>query len=131
MGVAMIICDQIITEDKTNKKSLMGCFNNVSSTEFPTRPINWVVFVALTNGRGAYQGKLKCINEDEQNETVFELGGPVIFNSPLQTVEMGFKLANLVFPKPGTHAITFSCDDVMILHRRFSVKQMSPTEIIP
>jgi hypothetical protein len=129
IGIALIICDQIITEAITNKKSLMGCFNNINAAHFPTAPMNCVAFVALTNGHGAYQGTLRCVNEDEGNETVFQLSGPVVFASPLQTIEMGFKLVNLAFPKPGIHAITFSCDDIPILHRRFSVQLIQPTQI--
>jgi len=131
MGIAMIICDQIITEDKTNKKSLMGCFNNVSAAQFPTAPMNCAVFVALTDGHGAYQGKLECVNEDAGREPIFGMGGPVVFANPLQTIELGFKLVNLSFPKPGTHAITFSCDGEIILHRRFTVKQIAPNEVMP
>jgi hypothetical protein len=130
IGVAMIICDQIMTEDITHKKSLLGCFNNVNATQFPATPMNCAIFVALTNGHGSYQSTLKCVNEDEGNETVFQLSGPVNFVSPLQTIEMGFKLVNLSFPKPGIHAITFSCDDVPILHRRITVKLLPPNEVM-
>lgn len=129
MAVAMIICDQIITEERTHKKSLLGCFNNVNSPVFPTQPITCFVFVALTNGQGAHEGRLKCTNQDARNETVFELGGPIIFINPMQTIEMGFRLVNLSFAKPGLHVIEFWCGESLILQRRFSVKQIENKEL--
>ena len=127
IAVAMIICDQIITEKGTEKKSLVGCFNNVASISFPTRPINCSVFVALTNGRGKFKAELKCINEEADRSQVFGMAGPLEFDDPMQTVEMGFKLTNLSFPKPGRHVIEFWCDSVMVTQREFSVQQITKT----
>jgi hypothetical protein len=121
MLVAMIICDQIITEAGSNKKSIIGCFNNIISASFPCVHPTFFVFVALTNGRGSFKAKSKCINEAD-NSVIFEVGGPITILDPMQTVEMGFKLVNLSFPKPGIHAIQFWCDDELLMPKRFNVK---------
>jgi hypothetical protein len=124
IAVAMIICDQVITAEGSRKKSLIGCFNNVSSSIFPTKPITCYVFVALTNGQGMHKAELRCINEDENGSKVFGMAGPLAFIDPLQTVEIGFRLVNLTFPKPGKHVIEFWCDGELLLERSFSVQQI-------
>jgi hypothetical protein len=35
IGEALILCDQIITEAITNKKSLIGIFNFIAAPQFP------------------------------------------------------------------------------------------------
>lgn len=131
MLVAMIICDQIIIEEGTHKKSIVGCFNSISAQSFPCAHPTFFIFIALTNGRGSVKTKLKCHNEDE-NLTVFEAGGSLTFKDPLQTIEIGFRLVNLTFPKPGTHAIEFWCEDELLLVRKIKVIQVPnvPTEEI-
>ena len=120
MMVAMIICDQIITEEGSNKKSIIGCFNSINSQTFPCIHPTFFVFVALTNGQGAFKVKLKCINESD-GAIIFELGGSMKIDDPMQTVEMGFKLVNLTFPKPGIHAIQLWCDEELLMPKRINV----------
>ena len=122
MMVAMIICDQIITEMGTNKKSIIGCFNNVFSPTFPCVHPTFFVFIMLTNGRGGFKTKLKCINEKD-NSVLFEVGGSVIFNDPMQTAEIAFKLVNLTFPNAGSYAIQLWCDDDLLMPRKINVTQ--------
>jgi hypothetical protein len=121
MMVAMVICDQIITEEGTRKKSIIGCFNNINSPSFPCVHPTFFVFVALTNGKGNFKVKLKCINESDDS-TIFEVGASLNISDPMQTVEMGFKLVNLTFPNPGNHAIQFWCDEELLMPKRFNVK---------
>lgn len=122
--VAMIICDQIITEQGSNKKSLIGCFNNIYAHNFPCVHPTFFVFIALTNGRGEFKTKLKMINETT-NTTVFEVGGGVVFQDPMKTVEIAFKLVNLTFQSAGSHAIQFLCDDELLMVRKIEVLKIS------
>ncbi len=123
MMVAMIICDQIISEEGTHKKSIIGCFNNITAFSFPCVHPTFFIFVALTNGRGTFKVKLKCVNEDEDS-TIFEAGGDMNFGDPMQTIELGFRLVYLSFPKPGKYAIQLWCDNELLMPKRFSVKQI-------
>ena len=124
LGVSMIICDQIITEEGTHKKSLIGTFNSLSVKSFPCSLPRFFVFTALTNGSGSYNAKLRCTNETiSPNTTFFELEGQVQFRDPMETVEMGFKMVNLTFPSPGVYCFELHCDDELILQRRIKVAQ--------
>lgn len=123
MMVAMIICDLIITERGSNKKSLIGCFNNVNSHTFPCVHPTFFVFVALTNGRGEFKAKLKMVNEST-SATVFEVAGGIKFDDPMKTVEIGFKLVNLAFQSAGSHAIQLWCDDELLMVKKIEVSKI-------
>ena len=121
LGLAMILCDQIITEAASQKKTLVGIFNRIVSDEFPFLMTNMAVFVSLTNGRGVIQSKLICRHEDA-DEPVFGAIGTIEFPNPMEVIEIGFKLRNVPIPDPGTYCLEFFCDDIPVLERRFVVK---------
>jgi len=84
------------------------------------------VFVGVTNGRGAIEAEIRCVNESEQNTVVFGMKGTIPFNNPNDVIEMGFQFNNITFPKPGMHSIQFLCEGELILQRRFLLSIFKP-----
>ena len=64
IGLAIVICDQIIEDKLTHKKSLIGIFNQIATPTFPCRHPRMAVFVSLTEGRGAYDVRLRMVHEE-------------------------------------------------------------------
>lgn len=124
MGLAMVICDQVITEAVTNKKSLIGIFNQISAAQFPCKHSRLCIFVSVTGGHGAAKVELHCVNEDNNEQKLFGAEGQIRFANPVQVVEMNFEFNNVPFLMPGRHRIDFLCDGVPILQRPFVVKQL-------
>lgn len=124
-GLAIVVCDQIIEDKLTNKKSLIGIFNNISSATFPCRHPQVCVFVSLTEGQGNYPARLRIVNE-ETSESVADVNGQIQFPDIHATVELNFNLVGLVFPKPGLYSIEFYCEDALVLERRFHVSKIAP-----
>lgn len=124
-GLAIVICDQIIEDKQTNKKSLIGIFNNINAASFPCRHPQVSVFVSLTEGRGECAARLRIANE-ETDEVVADVNGPIQFPDIHSVVELVFNLVGLVFPSPGLYSIEFYCDDALVLERRFHVTHSQP-----
>jgi hypothetical protein len=121
MGIALIVCDRVITDARTQEKTLVATFNRILSKGFPCLHPRMCIFVAVTNGRGPTNAQIRCVNEAEKDEPVFELSGTMTFPDPNHVVEMNFQMNNVTFKKPGLHSIEFLCDGELILHRRFQV----------
>ena len=119
----MIICDEIINEAETNKKSLIGTFNSIAGKNFPLKLHKLVVFVALTNGSGNHNVSLRCVREGETPNDIFRVQGMMRFEGPTETVEISFGIKNVVFQNPGLHAMEFYCDEDLLTERRFFVHQ--------
>lgn len=120
-ALAFIICDTVIEDKITNKKSLVGLFNSIWAKSFPcTHPVLHV-FVSLTGGHGEYQGNLTCVKHDEENIKVLGLSGPIKFNGPLEVVELNFEIRGVVFPKAGIYQFQFLCNNVPVASRKFQV----------
>lgn len=122
-GLAIIVCDQIIEDKLTNKKSLIGIFNQIASSNFPCRHPRLCVFVSMTEGRGGYTARLS-LTHDASATVVANMHGQIQFPDIHAVVELNFDLVGLQFPQPGLYSIEFYCDDTLILERRFHVIQM-------
>ena len=124
IGLAIVICDQMIEDKFTNKKSLIGCFNQISAGQFPCRHPQVCVFVSLTEGSGQYTAKLRIVHE-ESAQVVTEIDGQIQFPDVNSVVELNFNLVGLQFPQPGLYSIEFYCDDALVLERRFHARQLN------
>jgi hypothetical protein len=129
-GLAIVVCDQIIEDKLTHKKSLIGIFNNISSPTFPCRHPQLSVFVSLTEGQGSYTARLRMANE-ETSESVTDINGQIQFPDIHAAVDLNFNLVGLTFPKPGLYSIEFYCDDALVLERRFHLTQVKPQQPPP
>jgi hypothetical protein len=126
-GLAIVVCDQIIEDKLTGKKSLIGIFNQIGTQNFPCRHPQVCVFVSLTEGRGQCAARLRIVH-DESNHVVAEVNGNIEFSDVHVVVELNFNLVGLVFPEPGTYSIEFYCDDALVLERRFNVTHVQPPQ---
>ena len=117
-GLAIMVCDQVIEDKLTNKKSLIGIFNSIAHPRYPARHPALCVFVSLTEGHQTCQARLRIVRE-ETTQAVAEVRGPIEFPDVNLVVEMAFNFVGLEFPEPGLYAIEFYCDDTLVLERRF------------
>src|SRR5882724_673974 len=129
-GVAIVVCDLIIEDKLTSKKSLIGIFNQIATQDFPYRHPQISVFVSLTEGRGQCAARLRIIH-DESDHVVAEVKGNIEFPDVHAVFELSFNLVGLVFPQPGTYSIEFYCDDALVLERRFNVTHIKPAQDPP
>ena len=127
MGISLMICDQVITEAGTNKKSLIGVFNSLSAGQFPCRHPRICVFVSITGGHGKSQSQVRCIQE-KTGQALFGAEGAIEFANPNHVVEAVFEFNNVVFPAPGLHCIEVLSDGELVLQRRFAVRQLNAEE---
>ena len=119
-ALAFIICDTVIDDKATNKKSLIGLFNNIYASNFPCRHSLINVFLTLTEGYGNYECSLICVKDDESQKIV-RLSGPLTFDNPLSVVEAKFEIRGMVLPEPGMYRFDFLCGDVPVVSRKFKV----------
>jgi hypothetical protein len=123
IGTALVICDQVITEAGSNKKSLIGIFNNVSARKFPCRHYRMCIFVSLTGGHGSAKMEVRCVHEPS-GQAIFGAEGEASFANPNHIVEAVFEFNNIVFPAPGLYGIEVLSNEEMVLQRRFHVRQI-------
>ena len=123
--LAIILSDTVIREQGTNKLSLIGTFNGIFSNNFPCTHPSLSVYIAITEGRGRVQCKLRMIGLDENN-IVFDLPGQIDFGGPASVGELVFQLQQIRFPNPGVYSIEFWTGSELLASRKLNVQKVEP-----
>lgn len=119
LGVAMIVCDRVITEEGTQNKTIVSTFNQITAKRYPCFYSRLAVYVALTNGSGEKKVNLRFRN-NSGDEPLFEMGGTVKFESPNSVVELIFNVRNLSLPEPGLYTFEIFADGEYIFEVKFN-----------
>ena len=120
--VAMLMCDSVVQDINTNKKSLQGLFNRINLPETPSRFRPFYVFLKLTEGNGAYDCELRCVNANSLSP-ILRLQGPLRFVDPNQVLDISFEVPPILFPSYGHYRFEFLCDGEPAASSRFEVIQ--------
>lgn len=118
--LAMILCDQIITDVVTNKKSLIGLFDQVEIATLPCILHELHVYLSLTDGHGRLAIALSCVASNNGDE-LFRGEADVEFFNPLQVVELQFIFPNARFPRAGEYRFQLSALGQVLRERKFLI----------
>jgi hypothetical protein len=101
--LAMLLCDTVIQDVQTTKKSLIGIFTQVNAFQFPIQ-INVTMFARLTDAEGKYRFRLDVVNLTE-NKQIFSLPTPADLEaeSQLSFAELVLQVQGLPIPSPGKY----------------------------
>ena len=114
------ICDSVIRDEVTKKVSLIGLFNTIKASRLPCMHPLLHIHVALTNGHGKYATDVRFVSLDD-NKTLFGMKGDLLFQNPLQVVELIVCMQQLVFEKAGEYAVEVLCDNSEVGTRKFRI----------
>ncbi len=118
--VALLICDQVIDDRLTNKKSAIGLFNAILVNRFPAQIQQLFVMAAITEVQQQAEIELRLIR-DADNSVLFHARQEVRAVSPLATVDLLFGLRGVSIPQPGQYGIELLCAAELLGRRRFQV----------
>jgi hypothetical protein len=121
---AILICDQIIHEYGTNKKSLIGIFEDIHLAKFPFRYPRIAVYVNLTDAHGKYVLELRLVSASDGSEIGRGRTPEVEIDSPLRTCEFALQVQNLVFKHAGVYEFHVLANDDLLATKAFHVKQV-------
>jgi uncharacterized protein DUF6941 len=123
--LAILLCDWIIVEQGTEKKTLVGLFNNLNASAFPTG--QRVGFYArLTDLEGDYRFQIRIVRLVEESEEV--MGGaeaPFRADDRLAILEMAVNLPFVPLVAPGSYEFQLFSDDVYLGRATLNVQQSS------
>ena len=130
---AILICDQIIHEHVTNKKSLIGIFEDIHLLQFPANYPRIGVYVNLTDAHGKYVLEVRLISPD--GKEIGPVKTPEVeIDSPLRTCEFALQAQNIPFREPGQYEVQIFANGEFLASKTFKVKKAeirhTPPEII-
>jgi hypothetical protein len=123
---AFLVCDQIIQDAQSGKKSLIGVFHELRAERFPAvHPALWI-YANLTDAHGRYHFQLRLV--DVERGDVLGRGEPPAIDipGPLQTTELSAQLRNVALPRPGTYEFQLISNEQMVATKAIRVAQVRP-----
>ena len=127
--LAMLVCDQIIIDQQTKKKSLIGVFDNINALAFPA-VVNCAVYAKLADAEGDYKFKVRLVNlKDEQ--LLGEMEVPAKVQTQVDPADMAIQLMGAVFPAPGKYEVQLYANDVYLGRVTMRAIQVNAPGVMP
>lgn len=123
---AFLVCDQIIQDAQSGKKSLIGVFHELRAERFPAvHPQLWI-YGNLTDGHGRYVLEIRLV--DVEQGTVLSRGEPPPLDiaGPLQVTEISAQLRNITLPRPGLYEFHLLSNGQVLATKAIHATQVQP-----
>jgi hypothetical protein len=101
---SMILADHVHRDPSNGKYFILGTFNHLGSTKFPTAQIPLCLFMAITDAHGPTMLRIRIIDVDDDRVPIHDSVHPIDLPDPNRVYEMTFNVA-VAFPAPGDYRI--------------------------
>ncbi len=122
MGLALLLCDSVIEDKYTGKKTLIGLFDRIQTLKLPCIHASMSIFISITGGHGKYPCQIEATHSDGAT-IAFSATGNVILKDPHQVANLVFRMNNVKFLKAGMYCVRFTVDEMPIMLRQLIVLQ--------
>ncbi len=126
--VAMLVCDQIITDRLTGKQSLIGMFSKVHTASLPATHPQLCVFVALTDGHGKVELTLRIVDSNEARAPIVQGKGTVEFKDPRAIANLALQFHGLTFPEAGEYRVQLYCEGELLREAKLQLAKVQPRQ---
>ena len=118
---AVLVCDYVIHEQHTNKKSCVGIFHQIQAGNFPCRHGQLSIYANFMEAEGEYVFELLLVNLKDGK--VLGSGATPKLTVPdrLHAAEIAFQLQNIVFPNPGKYEFRLIANGELIAQKGITV----------
>ena len=126
---AFLICDQVIHDAQTGKKTVVGVFHELRADRFPAvHPVLWI-YANLTDARGRYSFEIRFVDVERNKVLGNGTPPPIDIPGPLQTTELSAQLRNVQLPGPGTYEFQLLTNDSLIATKAIRVSLVDGSEL--
>lgn len=119
--VALVICNEVIEDKKTNNKTLVSLFDHIAVGRLPTTHGRLFVMASFTDGRGRWPMTFRITSPSGQ--VVLRIEGEAVITDPLAVVDVVMEVRDLPLDEQGVYDVDFLFDNEVRAHRRFTVKR--------
>lgn len=117
---ALLVCDMVIDDKVTNKKSLIGTFTDIWGQNFPLAHHKMGVYVSLTDAEGDYELVLRLVRS-ATDQPIVEANLSVRIMDRLATSDFGINLPVVQFPEPGRYEVQLYANREFLGRKDFNV----------
>lgn len=120
---AFLVCDSIIEDSLSRKKSLIGIFTHLQGTVFPLHHGQLCLYFCITDAEGQYQFDLALVYLNTEQVVAKAQLPPVQILDRFQISDFGVTLSPLIFPCPGRYEFRLFANAQLLAQKDFNVTQ--------
>jgi len=124
--IALLLCDRVIEEAGSAKKSLIGIFTKILMQTFPHQFGPFYVYISFTNVKGKHGWSLNILHE-EMRSALAGFQGEIDSPNAKDIITLVIPIPLVVLAGPGTCDVEFNLAGKTVLHRHLLVEQVQQT----
>ncbi len=121
---AFLVCDCVIEDSLTKKKSLIGLFTHLQSVTFPFQHNQLGLYFCMTDAEGTYHVEIDLIFVNTDQLVCRASLPDIVIGDRLQISDFGINIPALLFPAPGRYEFRLRINGRMIAQKDFHVVQV-------
>ena len=125
--IAFLVCDQIIEDASTGKKTIVGVFDRIASANFPASHAPSSLYVKLIDCEGDYEVKVEFAQVSTQT-ILLEWAGTSSSQSRHEYTELVLSWPPLPLPELGEYEFRLWMDSKFVGNVRFKASQQGELE---
>lgn len=111
--LAALLCDQVILDQLTQKKTLVGIFEAFNFPQFPASYGGFFLFARITDAEGQINLKIRFVRL-EDDVALGEMAVPMVAKDRLEANDVMLQIPPLPFDRPGGYEFQLFTNDVYI-----------------
>jgi hypothetical protein len=121
---AFLVCDQVIEDSQTKKKSLIGIFTHLQAASFPFQHNQMGLYFCLIDAEGTYHFDIDLAYINTEQLVCRATLPNIVIADRLQISDFGINIPSLMFPAPGRYEFRLRMEGHLIAQKDFNVIQM-------
>lgn len=123
---AFLVCDSVIEDSLTKKKSLIGLFTHLQTMTFPFQHHQLGLYFCMTDAEGTYHFDIDLMHVNTDQLVCRASLPDIVIGDRLQIADFGINVPALLFPSPGRYEFRLRVNGRVIAQKDFSVIQVTP-----
>ena len=118
--LAILLCDQIIVDEQSKKKTLVGIFDVIYAKGFPAQHPSLSVYARLTDAEGQYSFRMDYVQV--KNDQLIGKGEvpSITITDRLKVQELVMQFPPIAIPEPGEYEFRLWANDRYIGRVKFT-----------
>jgi hypothetical protein len=100
--MAFLLCDQVISDEATKKKTLVGIFDRIWVSKFPTEHKPVALYARLYDAEGEYDVRVEYVKLSDES-VLARANGKLQVHDRRKPVEFALSLSSIPIPEPGEY----------------------------
>ena len=120
--ISIIICNEVIEDKRTNNKTLVSLFNNISVNSFPCIHPRLFLMSSFANGEGSWP--FSVVVRSPSGKELIRNSGTLTINDPLSVLDVVMEIRGLELTEEGAYFVDVIVEETVLAYRRFVVRKV-------